>query len=203
MKGANPDEFTPLEIVVNKILEQGYELESLYHQLDGNGDGALTVREIRDGIMKMKIDLTSREIQEIVDVLDKNTDGLVSLEEFVDNLGYNISVRREYKQIMGDLENLPNPIVLEERTLDLRIRKKLLADELKKSGLEMDDSEQVYQVLLNKLKSYESLSATSTDPGTAEQKQNKMQSELMKLKVKGVCVGVCEGRRGEVYMYNE
>jgi len=76
-----------------------------------------------------------------VDVLDKNTDGLVSLEEFVDNLGYNISVRREYKQIMGDLENLPNPIVLEERTLDLRIRKKLLADELKKSGLEMDDSE--------------------------------------------------------------
>jgi len=31
MKGANPDEFTPLEIVVNKILEQGYELESLYH----------------------------------------------------------------------------------------------------------------------------------------------------------------------------
>lgn len=73
--------------------------------------------------------------------MDKNTDGLVSLEEFVDNLGYNLTVRREYKKIMGDLDNLPNPIVLEERTLDLRIRKKLLESELKKNKLEMNDSE--------------------------------------------------------------
>lgn len=30
MKQANPDEFTPLELVVNKILEAGWDLESLF-----------------------------------------------------------------------------------------------------------------------------------------------------------------------------
>lgn len=122
----NADDFSPLELVVNKILDQGYELEQLFHLLDDNGDGALTLREIRDGLMKLNMELNHKEIDEIASVLDKNTDGLVSLEEFIENLTYSLNVRKEYKQIMGNLDSIANPLVLEERVLDLRIRKKLL-----------------------------------------------------------------------------
>jgi Ca2+-binding EF-hand superfamily protein len=61
-------------------------LDQIYRLLDGNGDGVLTTKEIRDGFKKLDLDLTSRDIEEIIKVLDKNTDGMISLEEFVQNL---------------------------------------------------------------------------------------------------------------------
>lgn len=45
---------TITEIIVNRIAQQGLTLKDFYHMLDDDGDGILTMNEIRDGIKGIK-----------------------------------------------------------------------------------------------------------------------------------------------------
>jgi hypothetical protein len=58
---------------------------------------------------------------------------------------------------MGDLDKIANPIVLEERTLDLTARKKFLEDELKKLEKTLKYEEREYQSVVAKLKKFENI----------------------------------------------
>lgn len=51
----------PLDPVVNKFVEMGYDTESAFDMLDDNCDGVLTIKEIQDGLKFHKIILTDNE----------------------------------------------------------------------------------------------------------------------------------------------
>ena len=51
----------PLDPVVNKLAEKGYDSEGAFDILDDNMDGVLTIKEIKDGMAHMKISLTDDE----------------------------------------------------------------------------------------------------------------------------------------------
>ena len=48
----------PLDPIINKFAELGYDTESAFDVLDDNGDGVLTIKEIQDGMSFHKITLT-------------------------------------------------------------------------------------------------------------------------------------------------
>lgn len=48
----------PLDPIVNKFAELGYDPEGAFDMLDDNGDGVLTIKEIQDGMKFHKISLT-------------------------------------------------------------------------------------------------------------------------------------------------
>jgi Ca2+-binding EF-hand superfamily protein len=51
--------------------------------LDDNGDGILTIKEIKDRMKFHKIILQDDEWNEFLKALDKNSDGCISLDEWV------------------------------------------------------------------------------------------------------------------------
>jgi len=181
LKVINEDAFSPIEIIVNKIADQGFTLDQVYQLLDENKDGVLTMKEIKDGFEKLELDLSPKEIQEILTLVDKNTDGAVSKEEFISAFQESLQIRNEYKAIMGDLDKIANPIILEERTLDLNIRRKVLENELKKLNEEMQHEEKEYNALVSKLKKYQNLAGPKEEKNSAEIENYK--DTILKLKV--------------------
>ncbi len=119
----------PLEPVVKKIEEAGYTVEQVFVLFDDNGDELLTLNEIKDGIRNQDIDLTDAELKEFLTIVDKNSDGVLTLEEFIDCLVPKVESQKEYKAIMQDI-NIDDPLILEERILDLKYRVKYLDKEL-------------------------------------------------------------------------
>lgn len=60
------------------------ELRDAFKEFDSNGDGQISVMELREAMRKlMGEQLTNREIDEILRDVDLNGDGLVDFEEFV------------------------------------------------------------------------------------------------------------------------
>ncbi|CAL8077365.1 unnamed protein product [Calicophoron daubneyi] len=63
------------------------EFEGLYREafnaIDKNHDGYLTADEIKDAIKKVKPDVKEETIKKVMQRLDKNKDGKVSIEEFL------------------------------------------------------------------------------------------------------------------------
>lgn len=59
-------------------------------------------------------------------MLDSNSDGVLSEAEFYSALTTTLEVQKEFVAIMGDVKDIVNPIVLEERKIDLKVRKKLI-----------------------------------------------------------------------------
>ena len=53
-----PEERNPLEEVVQKFAELGYDAEGAFNMLDDNGDEVLTMEEIKTGMAMHKIKLT-------------------------------------------------------------------------------------------------------------------------------------------------
>lgn len=159
----NLDKLTPIEIIINKFADQGLSLEQVYQLLDENEDNLLTTKEIKDGLKKLELELDNKDINYIVSVLDKNTDGTITLPEFIATLQESLNVRKEYKDIMGDLRNVNNPIVLEERMLDIATKKKLIEEDAKKVSSEMKVQEYEYKQLLKKLQEFERLAGPKDD----------------------------------------
>ena len=60
---------------------------SPFHHLDKDGDGELSIGEVRKFItQELELPLSQTEINSVIDELDVSGDGLVSIEEFEDFL---------------------------------------------------------------------------------------------------------------------
>lgn len=60
-----------------------YNIKQLFKQMDTDKSGKLTAQEFRNGVRKLGVGLTSREIDQILIRVDTNQDGLIDYKEFV------------------------------------------------------------------------------------------------------------------------
>jgi len=67
----------------------GKSLEDIFASFDVDGSGSLTTKEFRNAIRKFELGLTSKEIDKIMQRIDKNQDGLIDYSEFFAVLGAN------------------------------------------------------------------------------------------------------------------
>lgn len=72
----------PLEPVVNKFAELGYDVEGAFEMLDEDGDEALTRKEIEDGMAFHKIQLSPDEWTAFWNAIDANSDGVLDMNEW-------------------------------------------------------------------------------------------------------------------------
>lgn len=57
-------------------------LKQIFADMDTDGSGSLSANEFRNGIRKLNLGLTSREIDQIMSKVDKNGDGHINYAEF-------------------------------------------------------------------------------------------------------------------------
>ncbi|KAL8610676.1 hypothetical protein ACOMHN_047245 [Nucella lapillus] len=77
------EEFLPL--IAEKLKDQSQrdkELRDAFRAFDQNGDGFISMREMRQAMSKMGQDLSDAEVQNIIREVDKDGDGFVNYEEF-------------------------------------------------------------------------------------------------------------------------
>ena len=121
----------PLDPIVNKFAELGYsDIEDVFDMLDDNGDGVLTIKEIKDGMAFHKIELTEEQWTEFLNIIDANCDGVLSLEEWKEILEPRVAEQSGFMKLIGNV-NVKDPLELEERILDLQFRNRRLEGELK------------------------------------------------------------------------
>lgn len=128
-KGGIKEKESPLDSLVKKFEAQGYTVEQAFHLFDQNGDGLLTTKEVRAGFRDQELDALDTEIDALVKAIDKDTNGVVSLTEWIAVLSPKLEVEKDFRAIMQNV-NVDDPIDLEEKTLDLRFRTKALEQEL-------------------------------------------------------------------------
>lgn len=73
----------PLDPIINKFAEQGYDAEAAFEMLDDNGDEVLTMEEIKEGMKFHRITLTDDEWAEFIKAIDGNSDGVLTMEEWM------------------------------------------------------------------------------------------------------------------------
>ena len=98
--------------------------------LDDDGDEVLTMKEITEGMKHHKIELSKEEWDLFLSMLDANSDGVLDLDEWTAVLAPRVSQQADYIKMMGGV-NIQDPLVLEERCLDLQYRNRRLESELK------------------------------------------------------------------------
>eukprot|EP00743_Colponemidia_sp_Colp-15_P005320 GILK01005721.1.p1 GENE.GILK01005721.1~~GILK01005721.1.p1 ORF type:complete len:1258 (-),score=337.29 GILK01005721.1:42-3815(-) len=122
-----------LDRVMDAIQGQGLTVEDVFNTLDMNGDGQLTVDEIREGLELSELALEPSEAKQLIQILDSDKSGSVSLEEFTSKIKFQTSgssLNRPAVDTRSALQPLParpagsveDPLVIEERILDLRFR---------------------------------------------------------------------------------
>jgi Ca2+-binding EF-hand superfamily protein len=57
-------------------------LKEIFQEIDQSNQGAVTNLEFKDGIRRLMIGITSREIDDLINVVDMNRDGRVDWIEF-------------------------------------------------------------------------------------------------------------------------
>lgn len=120
----------PLESLVKKFERNGYTVEQAFNLFDDNGDGLLTAKEVRAGFRDQEIlQVLDSEIDALVKAIDKDANGMVSLQEWVATLQPKLDVEKDFRQIMCNV-NIDDPIDLEEKALDLKFRTSRLESEL-------------------------------------------------------------------------
>ena len=93
-------------------------------------DDILTFSEIKNGLKALKIQLLDTEWQILMDAVDANGDGAVTIEEWQGILQPRMNAEREFINIMKGL-NIQDPLILEEQILDCVYKKKRLEGEVK------------------------------------------------------------------------
>eukprot|EP01050_Picozoa_sp_SAG11_P007527 SAG11_NODE_631_length_8061_cov_13.466843_1_plen_1055_part_00 len=68
--------------VREEIRKNKTNLRKIFHAFDLDGDGAISAAELRLGIKSLGIDLNSKDIAELVKVMDQNNDGSIDWNEF-------------------------------------------------------------------------------------------------------------------------
>ncbi|KAK9806688.1 hypothetical protein WJX73_008613 [Symbiochloris irregularis] len=76
-KGFKPESY-------NLSIEQAGQIATVFSRYDANDDMVLQQREVEDLFRQEGYELEPPEVQRAIELLDKNRDGLISFEEFVD-----------------------------------------------------------------------------------------------------------------------
>jgi Ca2+-binding EF-hand superfamily protein len=183
---ANLNEVSAIENFINRIESEGLNLEDVFNLLDKDKDEVLSSKEIRDNIGRLNLNLNPQEIEEFINVLDKNTDGIISKPEFISCLEDKLALEKEYNSVMGEIKDVNNPLILEERRLDLKFRKthveKLLQTELKKEALCKID----FNILKEELDSLETIFMKKATKNRPSMEQLKRELEMLSLEVRSL-----------------
>jgi Ca2+-binding EF-hand superfamily protein len=86
-------------------------VRDLVRKFDRNSDGLLSIQELTDGLRKIGISLTSKEIQALMTKLDLNRDGEVSAEEILKTLS-SVGSGFAVSSTSSTLDNVINKMVL-------------------------------------------------------------------------------------------
>ncbi|XP_008807043.1 calmodulin-like protein 7 [Phoenix dactylifera] len=70
------------EVVVNKVIFDKPDLETIFATFDKDGDGFITAKELEESLKKLGLFSTRNEITSMMERVDTNGDGLVDIEEF-------------------------------------------------------------------------------------------------------------------------
>ena len=79
-----------LEVTDSLSRELGHHRESLlraFVKMDANGDGVLTTKEFQKGLRQRGMQLTDKEMQGLMQVVDRDGDGTLDYKEFMDAVG--------------------------------------------------------------------------------------------------------------------
>jgi len=76
----------PCDSIVKKIEAKGYDLEQIFQVLDDNMDELLTTNEIKMGLKFQGIELLDTEMKTLLQQIDKNSDGVLTLDEWIECL---------------------------------------------------------------------------------------------------------------------
>ncbi|CDW82059.1 ef hand family protein [Stylonychia lemnae] len=123
------ERINPLDSIVKKFEQKGITIEQAFDLFDDDEDRVLTMQEIKKGIKNQRIELLDSEYQELIKVIDKNSDGVLTMEEWVNCLNPKYDAEKEFRQIMQNVD-IDDPLILEERILDLRYRSERIEKEL-------------------------------------------------------------------------
>lgn len=97
---------------------------------DWDCDEVLTISEIKDGLKANNIELMDHELQKLIDVIDKDCDGVLTCDEWVNILDPRLDAQGKFTDLMGDID-INDPLDLEERILDLQFKKRRLDNEVR------------------------------------------------------------------------
>ena len=93
-------------------------------------DDILTLSEIKTGMRRLKITLLDSEWKILMDAIDANGDGVITIEEWQEILQPKLNAQRDFITIMKGL-NINDPLLLEEQILDTLYKKRRLGTEVK------------------------------------------------------------------------
>lgn len=97
---------------------------------DWDCDEVLTISEIKDGLKVNNIELMDHELQKLIDVIDKDCDGVLTCDEWINILDPRLDAQGKFTDLMGDID-INDPLDLEERILDLQFKKRRLDNEVR------------------------------------------------------------------------
>lgn len=98
--------------------------------MDSDRDGVLTLAEVRQNMLSFGLEFTEQEVTVIIKTIDRNGDGVIDEQEYIQSIRETLETKNQYAELMGDLKNVKNPIVLAERNLDLEMKIKLIQSKL-------------------------------------------------------------------------
>ncbi|CAD8094378.1 unnamed protein product [Paramecium sonneborni] len=168
--------------VANQIAKNDLKLNDAYALLDEDKDGVLTIKEIQNNICRLNLNIKQSEIQQLIQMLDQNSDGVLTEQEFITFLTPGLENQKQYIKIMGDIKDILNPIILEERRLHLKYLQKYIQKEIEDENKKERESKPKYDKLIKKLKKIEklieSLKGTTSDKGKVKQQCDQLRQEL-------------------------
>ena len=119
----------PLEPVVKKLEEKGMTPAQAFGVLDEDEDEVLTKQEITDGLKMLEVDLLDTEWTDLMNTIDADGDGVLTMDEWENVLTPKINAQRDFIKIMKGL-SINDPLVMEEQILDLVYKKRRLQKEV-------------------------------------------------------------------------
>ena len=146
----------PIDVVIEKIEKQGLTLRQLFSEIDADGDKILSITEIRNGLAGIQIKLSEDDKNLLVKTLDLNSDGYVSEEEFFKILDPKLRVQQEYRTLIGNLD-VNNPIIFEERILDMKLRGRMLNKEIPQLVKNLQSKVECEKKLFSRIKQLEKI----------------------------------------------
>ncbi|KAG5064284.1 hypothetical protein JHK85_005467 [Glycine max] len=63
---------------------EGYLVRQIFNKFDKNGDGKISVTELKDMLAALGSKTTDEELKRMMEELDQNGDGFIDLKEFAD-----------------------------------------------------------------------------------------------------------------------
>jgi Ca2+-binding EF-hand superfamily protein len=82
LRSVEPDHTDVLSKMRQFIRASNRTLKEIFDEIDQSGQGVVTNLEFKEGIRKLMIGITSKEIDDLINVVDMNKDGRVDWVEF-------------------------------------------------------------------------------------------------------------------------